>query len=155
MRKVKFIAIIAASLLLVGCGKAKLEDGKELVFELDGLKVTANDFYNDLKEKDGLVVLANSIDEEILSSEYKTTKEMKAEIEANITAAKEQTGDQFLEAIKSYYGLNSEEEFYDFLEINMKRELLAKDYAKYIITDDEINNYYDKENIGDIKICHK
>ena len=40
-----------AVLMLAGCGKVpKLKDGSELVIELNGLKMTTEEFYQELKD---------------------------------------------------------------------------------------------------------
>ena len=69
MKKVtKNLACISlAVLLLAGCGKVpQLKDGSELVIELDGIKMTTEEFYQDLKDAYGTYTLINSIDELLL-----------------------------------------------------------------------------------------
>ena len=52
-----------AVLMLAGCGKVpQLKDGSELVIELDGLKMTTEEFYQKLKDGYGTNTLINSID---------------------------------------------------------------------------------------------
>jgi foldase protein PrsA len=155
MKSFKVIAgICAISLLLTGCGKAKLENGKELVLEMKGIKITADDFYSTLKNKYGIETLVNEMDIQLLNKKYPTTSNMKKQIETQILSIKEQTGSNFADAIKYYYGVNTEKELYDFIEMNMKKKTAEEDYAKSIITDDDIKKYYDEKSIGDIKASH-
>ncbi len=149
-----FTCLCITTLVLTGCGRARLEDGRELVLEMEGINITANDLYNTLKNRHGLAILIDKIDSKILELEYETTEEMKRQIESQILSAKQQTGPDFLEAIRQHYGLNSEKEFFEFLEMNMKREKVLKDYAKTLITDEEIEEYYNDVAIGDIKASH-
>ena len=58
--------IICLSLLLVmitGCGRVpKLKDGSELIIEMNGIKMTTEEFYENLKDSYGTYSLINSID---------------------------------------------------------------------------------------------
>lgn len=141
-------------LLLTGCGAPKLKDGKEVLFEMKGANMTADDLYEDLKFNYGFAYVLNEINIKLLNQEYKTTQEMKDIIEAQILAAKEQLGSDFAEAIQYYYGVTTEKELYELLEMNQKKELAKEDYARSLITDEEIKDYYDNKSIGDITAYH-
>lgn len=156
MKKIKFISLLFILTLLMGCGKAKLEDGKELVFELEGKKVTANDFYNDLKEEAGILTLIQSIDSYILNKKYETTDSLKTQINTNIANYKEQFGTQYLETINYYNGtkFTNDTQLFNYILINYKRELLISDYAKSIVTDEEIQKYYNETAVGDMRAKH-
>lgn len=155
MKNIKLITLLClVPLLLAGCGRAKLEDGKELVLEMKNIKITADEFYTTLKDKYGISTLVNEIDIQLLKKEYKTTNEIKKEIEAQILSIKDQTGSDFNDAIKYYYGVNSERELFEFVEMNMKKTSAKEDYAKTLITDEDINKYYEEKAIGDIKASH-
>ena len=156
MKKIKFIGLLFVLTLLMGCGKAKLEDGKELVLELKGMKMTANDFYDDLKEEAGLATLVQNIDSYVLNNKYETTTSLKNEINSTIASYKEQYGDQYLEAINYYSGSNftNDTQLFDYILANYKRELLISDYAKSIVTDEEIEKYYNEKAVGDMRAKH-
>jgi len=156
MKKIKFISLLFVLTLLMGCGKAKLEDGKELVLELKGMKMTANDFYDDLKEEAGLATLVQNIDSYVLNNKYETTTSLKNEINSTIASYKEQYGDQYLEAINYYSGSNftNDTQLFDYILANYKRELLISDYAKSIVTDEEIEKYYNEKAVGDMRAKH-
>ena len=62
------VCVSLAVLMLAGCGKIpQLKDGSELVIELDGLKMTTEEFYQKLKDSYGTNTLINSIKLSILS----------------------------------------------------------------------------------------
>lgn len=157
MKKViKNLACVSlAVLLLAGCGKVpQLKDGSELVIELDGITMTTEEFYQDLKDAYGTYTLINSIDELLLNKVYKTDDDMKKEIETQIATMKSQWGSDFESAINYYYGVSTEADLYDYIEMSFKRESAIKDYAKTLIDDKDIEKYYNEKSIGDIKASH-
>ena len=141
-------------LMLTGCGRIpKLKDGSELVIEMDGLKMTTEEFYQKLKDTYGTNTLVNSIDELLLNKVYETDDDMKKTIDSQVTAYKNQYGSDFQDFL-NYNGISSEKALKDLLQVSLKRELAIKDYAKSLITDKQIKEYYDTKAIGDIKASH-
>ena len=59
MKAIKKILCVSLVILsLTGCGKIpKLNDGSELLFEMDGLNMTVDEFYNKLKTSYGNTIL--------------------------------------------------------------------------------------------------
>jgi len=144
-----------AVLMLAGCGKVpQLKDGSELVLELDGLKMTTEEFYQKLKDNYGTNTLINSIDELLLNKVYETDSNLKTKIESQITSMKEEWGSDFEQAISYYYGVSNEKQLYNFIEMSFKREMAIEDYAETLIKDEDIKKYYDEKAIGDIKASH-
>ena len=142
-------------LMLAGCGKVpKLKDGSELVVELDGVTMTTEEFYENLKDNYGLTTLINSIDGLLLNKVYKTDSDLKTKVENQVITIKNQFGSDFEEAINLYYGVSNEAQLKDYIEISLKRQMAITDYANNVITDKEIENYYNNEAIGDIKASH-
>ena len=149
------LCISLAVLMLAGCGKIpKLKDGSELVIELDGLKMTTEEFYQKLKDNYGTYTLINSIDELLLNKVYETDSTLKTKIESQITTMKNQFGSDFEDAINYYYGVSNEKQLYDYIEMAFKREYAIEDYAKTLISDKDIEKYYNEKAIGDIKASH-
>lgn len=149
------MCVSLAVLMLAGCGKVpQLKDGSELVIELDGLKMTAEEFYQKLKDNYGTNTLINSIDELLLNKVYETDSDLKTKIESQITAMKDQWGSDFESAINYYYGVSTEKQLYNYIEMVYKREMAVEDYAKTLIKDEDINKYYEEKAIGDIKASH-
>jgi foldase protein PrsA len=79
---------------------------------------------------------------------------MVEKIDAQITTLKNQFGSDFDEAISYYYGVNTQKELYDYIEMTYKREIATNEYAQTLIDDEDIQKYYDEKAIGDIKASH-
>ncbi len=154
MKRTMIVSLCLISLLVTGCGVAKLENGEEVVATISGKNITANDLYNNIKDAYGRSTLIDMIDTIILEKKYKTTDAMTKTINSQLDYYKEQLGDQFLPYIKSQLGVNSEEEFKNLLLLDYKRNEATKDYVKTLITDTEINDYYENETVGNIKASH-
>lgn len=136
---------------------AKLEDGTEPVAEIDGLVVTADDLYEDMKEIYSISSLLDKIDNNILEEKYPETDEMNDEIKQeaeNYYSVYEQyygtTKEQFL----SGNGFGSERAFLEYLKLKYRRNLYSEDYIKSLVTDKEIENYYNDKVYGDINTKH-
>jgi parvulin-like peptidyl-prolyl isomerase len=155
MKKKTMISLALAALLVTGCGKvAELENGEDIVASFDGKNITANNLYDEVKAKYARNVLIDMIDKTILDKKYKTTNAMKENVQSTVDYYKEQLGDNFSSYIKSQLGLNSEEELFNYLLLDYKRNEATKDYLADTITDKEINDYYAAETVGDIKASH-
>lgn len=158
MKKIMFLLICL--LFLGGCGEAKLIDGKEAIVTFNNSKkegITAEDLYNVLKEKYGINFLIDMIDTKLLSEKYKETDEEISYINQVINSINEyatKNNTTFLDYIKSNYGLASEEEFKEYISLNYKRGLCAEDFAKTLVNDKQIEDYYKDYTIGDIKASH-
>jgi len=148
------ICIGLITLLLTGCGNPKLKDGSELLLEMDGVKLSIEDFYQELKDNYGTSVMVNEIDKLLLNEVYETTDEMTEKIDAQVTTLKNQFGSDFDEAIAYYYGVNTQKELYDYIEMTYKREIATNEYAQTLIDDEDIQKYYDEKAIGDVKASH-
>ncbi len=131
----------------------KLNNGDEVVVSLKGNNITANDLYEDLKNSYGLTLLLDQIDKLILEAQYPDTDEITKYIDSQVEYLKTTYGDQFEDYIK-YYGFDSEEKVREYFSLNYKRNLALLDYAKGLITDDEIKKYYDEKVFGDIEASH-
>lgn len=155
-KTIKNLACLSlAVLMLAGCSRVpKLKDGSELVIELDGLKMTTEEFYQELKDNYGTYTLVNSIDELLLNKIYQTDDNLKTQVESQVTTLKNQFGSDFEQAINYYYGVSNEKQLRDYIEISLKRQKAIDDYANSLITDKEIETYYKDKAIGDIKASH-
>ena len=155
-KTIKNLACLSlAVLMLAGCSRVpKLKDGSELVIELDGLKMTTEEFYQELKDNYGTYTLVNSIDELLLNKIYQTDDNLKTQVESQVTTLKNQFGSDFEQAINYYYGVSNEKQLKDYIEISLKRQKAIDDYANSLITDKEIETYYKDKAIGDIKASH-
>jgi foldase protein PrsA len=155
MKKYFMLSLCFIVLFVTGCGKiAKLENGEEVVAKFDKVNITADTLYKEIKNRYARNVLIDMIDTTILDKKYPTDDSMNQNIDSQVEYIKSQTKTEFLSAIKYYYGVNTEVEFRKVLLLEQKRKLAAKDYAKSVITESEINDYYTTEVVGDIKASH-
>ena len=151
------VVCLCISVILNFTHTAKLKNGKEVAVKVGGDKITADDLYNDLKTKYAMNVLIDKIDHMLLDSKYKTDDTEKNYVDSQVKSIKAnyKTDEEFLSALQSYYGFTSEAEFRDMLSLSYKRRLAVTDYVKEnVVTDTEINNYYDTKVIGDVKAKH-
>lgn len=136
---------------------AKLEDGTEPVAEIEGLVVTADDLYEDMKKIYSISSLLDKIDNNILVEKYPETDEMVDEVKAeaeNYYNIYEQyygtTKEQFL----ANNGFGSEAAFLEYLKLQYRRNEYSEDYIKSLVTDKEVEKYYNDEVYGDINTKH-
>lgn len=136
---------------------AKLENGLEPVASIDGLTVTAEDLYEDMKEVYSISSLLDKIDNKILEEKYPETDEMNAELEEqanNYYNMYEQYYNYTKEEFLSNNGFGSERAFIEYLKLQYRRSEYAEDYIKKDITDSEIEDYYEENVYGDINTKH-
>ena len=143
--------IIATTFLLIistlGCSKeTKLEGGeKELVSFTDTkLNISTNDLYEKLKDKYGINFLIDMIDTKILDKEFPDSDSINDYVNIQVNSIKNyyKTETEFLEYINNY-GYKNEDELKEYFKLNYKRNLAIKDYLKTLVSEDDINNYYD------------
>ncbi len=154
--------IIATTFLLIistlGCSKeTKLEGGeKELVSFTDTkLNISTNDLYEKLKDKYGINFLIDMIDTKILDKEFPDSDSINDYVNIQVNSIKNyyKTETEFLEYINNY-GYKNEDELKEYFKLNYKRNLAIKDYLKTLVSEDDINNYYDNKITGDIETKH-
>ena len=157
--KKKIICISLIALALCGCGKvSKLKNGEDSVVSfknIDGISVDT--LYDSLKDRYALSVLIDMIDKEILFKEYKDKikdAEDYAKEQVELLQKNYESEEKLIEAIKNYYGYSNLKEFKEYIELNYFRDLATKDYAKKQVTDENIQEYYDNEIVGDIEASH-
>lgn len=152
----KLLISLAAVLLLTGCGTATLKNGEKVVAKMDGKKITAESLYNELKTQGGATVLTNMIDDYIVNKEIKTDEDAKSSAESQIKSYKdsyESYGMDFTSALANA-GYKSEDAFKDVLILDYKKKVVAENYVKENVTDDDINEYYKEKIFGDIEAKH-
>lgn len=136
---------------------ATLKDGTQPVAEIDGYTVTANDLYEDMKDVYSISSLLDKIDNEILEEKYPETDEMNDELK--------QQAESYYSAYKQYYkmdketflsnnGFGSEKAFLEYLRLQYRRNKYAEDYIKTLISDKEVEKYYEDKVYGDINTKH-
>lgn len=136
---------------------ATLEDGTQPVATIDGKIVTADELYEEMKEEYSISLLLNNIDNTILEKSYPEDDELKkavnddAEYYLNMyETSYGYTKEQFLEA----NGFKNYDDFIDYLTLDYRRSKYVEDYIEENLTDEEINNYYNKNVFGSINCQH-
>lgn len=151
----KILIFCLCALLLTGCGDVKLENGENAIVSFNnGDGITAQDLYDELKEMYGVNYLVNLIDAKLLDLEYEETTEELEYVQQIIDSVKSESGDEFIDYIEYYYGVNSEEAFEDYIRLNYRRSLWIEDYAREIVTDKQIEDYYNDVYVGDMEVSH-
>ncbi|MGN1341836.1 MAG: peptidylprolyl isomerase [Bacilli bacterium] len=136
---------------------AKLEDGTEPVAEIDGMILTADELYEDMKEIYSISALLDKIDNKILEEKYPETEEMNDELQSeaeNYYNVYKQYQGISKEEFLSNNGFSSEKAFIEYLRLQYRRSKYAEDYVKSLVTESEINKFYEDEVYGDINTKH-
>ena len=159
MKKGKVILGVAialsAVLLLSGC-KTKLKNGKEVAIKINGENITADDLYDELREKYAKYLIIDEIDKKIFNVVYKDDKDIEEQVKNQYENYESQysSGDQSFEEVLKNYGYKNAQEFKDELKLSFQRSKAIDDYVKDTITDKEIQKYYDESYAGEISAKH-
>ena len=161
MNKKKIVLCLSALAIVgtitTGCGKqAKLKTDETTVVSFKSGKITANDLYKELK-KDSVEKLINMIDHKLFDKKYPSDDKEQKQVENQLKQIKTYYGSNdstYKSALKTYFGVETEEEAKDLLSLEYKRGLAVNDYLEDNITDEEIQKYYDENIYPDIKASH-
>ena len=154
--------IVLGTVLLVfgslGCEKkTELKGGEDelVIFKDSKLNISTNDLYEKLKDKYGINFLIDMIDTNILNKEYEDSDSINDYVDIQVNSLRNyyKTETEFLEYINNY-GYKNVDELKEYFKLNYKRNLAVKDYLKTLISDDDINNYYNDKITGDIEAKH-
>lgn len=157
--KKKLLIVSLCSMLLVcsGCKQeVELKDGKEVVASVKGKKITAEELFDELKESNGSTAVINMIDEFIVEKEIKDNKEAEEYAKAQVASMKSQyeAAGYDWNSTLNQYGYANEKALVDEYATEYKKELTAKKFIQKNITEDEINEYYEKEIYGNYTVKH-
>ncbi|MBE6149271.1 MAG: hypothetical protein E7170_00935 [Firmicutes bacterium] len=157
MKKGKYLLLLCSFFILTGCKNIpKLENGQEVVVEIEGKQFTADDFYEEIKKEYGASALINMVDRYITDKEISEEDKKAAEEEAKAEfdqyyAYYSSSWTDFL----SYYGYNSDDELLEDLTINYSQQKVLNKYIKEnVITEEEINEYYENDIYGEMTVRH-
>lgn len=157
------IAILLVGLTVTGCGKVPvLSDGKEAVLTSKDWNISVDELYEKIKDTYALQTLVDMIDAKILEEDYPTSDEEKEYIQSTKDDIKQSFENSyyvnyyssFEQFLLAYYGVSDISAVNEQISLTFKRQQAIKDYAKSIVTDKEIQNYYDNTVIGNIKASH-
>ena len=156
-KKKYLLLLLCLPLLMTGCKKIpQLQDGKQVIVEVNGKQFTAEEFFDELKEAGGTGVLIN------LVSNYITEQELTDEMEKD---AKEQAKAEYDQMYAmyanqwndflNYNGLTNGEQLLEVIEESYKQNAVLENYLKNdVITEEEIQEYYDENIYGEITVRH-
>ena len=159
MKKGKIILGVAitlcAVLCLTGC-KTKLKNGKEVAIKINGENITADDLYDELREKYAKYQIIDDIDKKIFNVIYKGDKDIEEQVKnqyESYEAQYSQNGQSFDEVLKQY-GYKDADAFKDELRLSFQRSKAIEDYIKDNLSDKEIKEYYENEFSEQISASH-
>lgn len=136
---------------------ATLSDGTQPVVNINGEPYTADQLYEDMKKNYSISVLLDEIDNIILSEKYPEDEEMKKAVSDN--------AEYYYSVYESYYGYTKEEflsnsgftseaQFLERLTLDYRRNQYYEDYAKGLVSKEEIDKYYENDVFGDVDSKH-
>ena len=153
-KKIMLGTVLLFSVLLIsGCGRAKLKNGEEALFTVNGKSVSVDSFYKELRNKYGSSILADMIDKKILDVVYKDDEDIETQAKNQLESVKTQYEDNWEETLENA-GFKSETALLEYFKLTYQRQKAVDDYVKSLITDDEVKKYYDEKTVGDISAKH-
>ena len=148
------IALLVVVIILLAVSKQvpKLKNGKEVIASVDGLKVTSDDLYLNMKDSYGTKELMNQIDQ-FIADDYveEFTEEDEKYVDEVIDYYKqyaEYYGTSFEDFLSQYVGISgvsNEDEFREYVKKDYKKTLAIQKYVGSTISEEELKNEY-KEN---------
>ena len=149
--------LLVVTTLTTGCGqKAELKDGSQVAVKLNGIKITADEYYNEIKGNN-IATLVDMIDHQLFDKKYGKTDEENKQVEDQLKSLKDQYGsneDTYNAVLRQYFGVQSEDELEDMLRLEFRRNAAINDFIEKNIKDKEIEKYYEKEVYGEVKASH-
>ncbi len=136
---------------------ATLKDGTQPVATLNGKNITADDLYTSMKKYYSVNILLNDIDDMLLSEKYPSDDEMEKSIKDTAEyyyTTYEKSYGYSKEEFLSQYGFNNEKEFLDNLRLDYRKNKYYEEYALSLVTDKEVQKYYNDEVFGDVDSKH-
>lgn len=161
MKKI-LLSMLLGLLLLTGCGKVPvLSNGKEAVISLDEDGISVDELYEEMKDKYALSVLIDMMDRKILDKKYPETDEEKKYANDYVEQAHTYYDYLYSQRYSTYelylineIGVTSDDELKEQAALNFKRNKAVEDYAKSLVTDKEIEAYYEEKTYGNIEASH-
>ena len=103
MKKKIMLASLAVicTILLTGCGNAKLKNGEDVAITVNGTNITANDIYKKLRDKYGISTALDMVDKEILDTIYKDDATIEKQAANQIESLKSQYSDSWEDTLKN------------------------------------------------------
>ena len=148
------IFVLAIIIVVLAFSKRipKTKNGEEILASIDGLTITSDKLYSNLKDSYGTNQVINMIDEAIADDYVKElTKENEKYIDQVVDYYKQYAdyyGVSFEEFLSQYVGISgvtTEDEFRDYVTKDYKKTLAVKKYIGSTISEEELKKEF-KEN---------
>lgn len=148
------IFVLAIIIVVLAFSKRipKTKNGEEILASIDGLTITSDKLYSNLKDSYGTNQVINMIDEAIADDYVKElTKENEKYIDQVVDYYKQYAdyyGVSFEEFLSQYVGISgvtTEDEFRDYVTKDYKKTLAVKKYIGSTINEEELKKEF-KEN---------
>ncbi|MBQ4634405.1 MAG: peptidylprolyl isomerase [Bacilli bacterium] len=148
-KKIASVFLIGVLLLTAGCAATpKLENGQEKFASIDGYEISADDLYAELKDRGGLSIMLEMVDDFIVNKEIKDQTGADSYAEGQIEMYKEYYGDSFEDTLVQY-GYNNVDDFKAIIKNDYLKQKVALNYLETTVTDSELNEYYENKIYGD------
>ena len=157
------IVILIVVIIILSLSKQipKLKNGEEVIASIDGLKVTSDDLYLDLKENYGDAQLVSIIDNYI-AKDYveELTEENEEYIDQVVEYYKqyaEYYGVSFEEFLSQYVGISgitSEDDFRDYVTDDYRKTLAVQKYIGEGISEDELKEEFEENYKEKLTVRH-
>jgi len=138
MKRITMAIVFSSALLFLGaCSTSQAES--EVIAETSAGSITKEEFYEELKDRYGDLVLEEMITFDVLNENYTVDEE---EIDKEIDLAKEQLGDQF-EMFLEQQGIKDESAMREMIHLSLLQEAVAAEDIE--ITDEELREAYERK----------
>ena len=139
----------------------KLKNGEEVLASIDGLKVTSDKLYTNLKDSYGTNQVINLIDEKIADDYVKKfTDENNKYIDQVVDYYKQYADyygvsfENFLSQYVGISGVTTEDEFRDYVTKDYKKTLAAKKYIGSTISEEELQKEFNENYKEKLTVRH-
>ena len=157
MKKKYLLLLLCVPLLVTGCGKVpELQNGQQVIVEVNGKQFTAEEFFDELKDDYGTSVLVNLVSNYIADQEIteESAEEAKERAQSEYDRMYAYYGSNWNQVLASNNYANGEQLLKD-LENSYRQSLVLEQYIKTdVITEEEIQEYYDNDIFGDSSVRH-
>ena len=157
------ICLCMILLLVTGCGKVpKLENGADAIVTSNSGNISVDELYQEMKDTYALNTLLNMIDAKLLEEDYPSGEEEDEYVDSQLEQLEYSFQNSyyvdyyssFNSFAAAYFGVSDINAVRDILALQYKKNAYTEDYARSIVTDKEIEEYYNDKVIGDIKASH-
>ena len=152
------VAILAYSIGFAVATKPipTLSDGTEILAEIDGETITADDLYSQMKSRVGFGLFIEKIDNYIVNSKIEMDDDVLNYADNQMEQLKmqlEQQGEDF-DTLITAWGFEDEDALYDYFTNERKRTILVNNYIRDNLTENEMKAYYENEIDGEMTVKH-